>query len=124
MALCCSMHQGIPTILITRFRIGIVARSILITIGFDVNIRGVRPYSSVIEGSALASRSKVVKKEEDRFLVKENGYRKEDFMTDSGKIKKLLKTLLKREFPRSRKVRLYALGEYKPELLEKKWKVL
>jgi predicted RNA-binding protein associated with RNAse of E/G family len=49
------------------------------------------------------------------FRVLEKGYREETFEVRRNKMKKLLKTLIKREFPRSRKVRLYDLGEYDPE---------
>ena len=57
----------------------------------------------------------IVKKCEDNFLVIEDGYQHEQFLVQRGKIKKLLKNLLKKEFPRSRKVRLYTMGEYSPE---------
>jgi hypothetical protein len=56
-----------------------------------------------------------IKVSEDEFRVRENGYRTETFEVRRGKLKKLIKTLIKREFPRSRKVRLYDLGEYDPE---------
>lgn len=41
--------------------------------------------------------------------VKERGYHEEEWVVDQTNLAKLLKTLLKREFPRSRKVRLYQL---------------
>lgn len=47
----------------------------------------------------------------DTFDVQERGYHEELFQADRAKMKKLLKTLFKREFPRSTKIRLYDLGE-------------
>lgn len=53
---------------------------------------------------------------DDNFLVIQNGYEMQRF-TDVplAKIKKLFQTLLKKEFPRSTKVRLYTMGEYSEE---------
>ncbi len=48
----------------------------------------------------------LIKQGEDNFLVRENGFKQQEFQVDGKKLKKLLKTLLKREFPRSHKVRL------------------
>jgi sarcosine oxidase gamma subunit len=47
---------------------------------------------------------------EDAFDVVENGFARERFQASAGTMKKLLRTLLKREFPRSAKIRLYDLG--------------
>jgi hypothetical protein len=47
---------------------------------------------------------------EDEFSVAEDGFHKEDFRVPLSGLKKLLKTLLKREFPRSAKIRVYDLG--------------
>lgn len=41
--------------------------------------------------------------------VSERGYHDEEWVIDQTSLQKLLKTLLKREFPRSRKVRMYQL---------------
>ena len=61
-----------------------------------------------------------VKKGEDKFLIIENGYFQERFENVSiKKIKKLFKTLLKREFPRSTKIRVYNMGQYDEEEAEK-----
>jgi hypothetical protein len=46
----------------------------------------------------------------DRYDVAEDGFRREDFSVPFSGLKKLLKTLLKREFPRSAKIRVYDLG--------------
>lgn len=48
--------------------------------------------------------------EQDLFEVRESGYNDERFEVELKKMKKLLKTLFKREFPRSTKLRLYNLG--------------
>ena len=67
----------------------------------------------------------VVKKNTQDFLVIENGYYFDKFDTDINKIRKLLKPILKKEFPRSNKVRLYAMGKFdEEEALGLKRKVL
>jgi len=43
----------------------------------------------------------------DSFSVKENGFEQAAFTADLKGMRKLLKTLLKREFPRSNKIRVY-----------------
>lgn len=57
----------------------------------------------------------IVKIEDNRLLVIENGYCKDRFLITPPKLKKLLKTLLKREFPRSRKIRLYVMEKFVEE---------
>lgn len=47
---------------------------------------------------------------EQEFDVVEKGFHEERFQLPLSKMKKLLKTLIKREFPRSTKIRLYDLG--------------
>ncbi|WP_045210730.1 hypothetical protein [Desulfonatronovibrio magnus] len=60
-----------------------------------------------------------VKKDEDSYLIIENGFFHERFdNVPFKKIKKLFKTLLKKEFPRSTKVRVYNMGEYHEEAAE------
>jgi len=55
----------------------------------------------------------VVRTGEDSFDVLEHGYSDERFEdVCEARLKKLCKTLLRREFPRSTKVRLYQLGEF------------
>ncbi|RQD65399.1 MAG: hypothetical protein D5R98_03580 [Desulfonatronovibrio sp. MSAO_Bac4] len=54
-----------------------------------------------------------VKKNEDSFLIIENGFFQDRFEdVPFKKIKKLFKTLLKKEFPRSTKIRVYNMGEF------------
>jgi hypothetical protein len=67
----------------------------------------------------------IVRMAEEDLLVVENGFFKERYRSKPDKLKKLLKTLIRREFPRSRKIRLYAMGEFKDEeALNTKWKIL
>lgn len=57
-----------------------------------------------------------VRQAEDSFLVLQDGFEQARFEDVSlGKMKKLLQTLLKKEFPRSAKVRLYVMGEFDPD---------
>ncbi len=47
------------------------------------------------------------------FLVMERGFHEETWQDlDAKEVKRLLKTLLKREFPRSHKIRLYMLDSF------------
>ena len=45
--------------------------------------------------------------DEEKILVRERGYRNEDQVIEKPLLAKHLKTLIKYEFPRSRKVRVY-----------------
>jgi hypothetical protein len=54
----------------------------------------------------------IVKLAEDNLLIVENGYFEERFEIRPDKLRKVLKTLLKKEFPRSRKIRLYVLDRF------------
>jgi len=57
-------------------------------------------------------RSVAIKKiEADTFEIQENGFEKNRFESDHKGLKKLLKTLLKREFPRSNKIRVYDITD-------------
>ena len=67
----------------------------------------------------------IVNKGEENLLVIENGYYQERFHLKEEKLNKLLKTLLRKEFPRSNKIRLYVMGNFKEdEALKIKRKVL
>jgi len=57
----------------------------------------------------------IVKKSEDDFLIIEDGYFQERYNLQFDKLKKTLKTLLKKEFPRSHKIRLYVMGKFNEE---------
>jgi len=50
----------------------------------------------------------IIKQTEDNFQIREKGFQNGLFDVEAPKLKKMLKTLLKREFPRSNKVRLYS----------------
>lgn len=54
----------------------------------------------------------IIKSTTDNLSVIEDGFFKERFQVNSDKLKKLLMTLLKKEFPRSHKIRLYAMGKF------------
>ncbi|MEN8142733.1 MAG: hypothetical protein ABFQ82_03940 [Thermodesulfobacteriota bacterium] len=57
----------------------------------------------------------IVKRGDEDILVVEDGFYKDSFAVDIAKLKSLLRTLLKKEFPRSNKVRLYTMAEYSPD---------
>ena len=44
---------------------------------------------------------------EEQFAVRENGYVEHELQVAGSDLSKVLKTLIKREFPRSRKIRLH-----------------
>lgn len=48
----------------------------------------------------------VIKEEENKFLVKEHGFQEKTWEIEKTGLEKLLKTVMKREFPRSRKLRV------------------
>ncbi|MCK5231604.1 MAG: hypothetical protein KAR13_15130 [Desulfobulbaceae bacterium] len=52
----------------------------------------------------------VLKLDDNRFLVRERGYNDEEFRSDYSDLARRLKSIFKREFPRSRKLRLYRLA--------------
>ena len=56
----------------------------------------------------------IVKMSETELAFVEDGFEKQTFTEPANKLRKVLKTLIKREFPRSTKVRLYQLGPYEP----------
>jgi len=57
----------------------------------------------------------IVKVDEKKLLVIEDGYFKDRLFIKPDKLKKLLKILLKKEFPRSKKIRLYVMGKFVDE---------
>ena len=54
----------------------------------------------------------IVKETDDNLLIIENGYFQDRFYIQTSKIKKTLKVLLRKEFPRSSKVRIYSMGTF------------
>ena len=67
----------------------------------------------------------IVKLDKENLLVIETGYFEERFRVSPEKLKKLLKTLLKKEFPRSQKIRLYVMDKFvEEEAFKTKRKIL
>jgi hypothetical protein len=54
----------------------------------------------------------VLLRDDHCYSVRERGYREEEQVLDKAGLAKHLRTLIKYEFPRSRKVRLYQLENY------------
>jgi hypothetical protein len=54
----------------------------------------------------------IIRQDNDMFYVREHGYNDEIWEVDIGRLPKLLKSAMKREFPRSRKVRIYNLSAF------------
>ena len=73
-----------------------------IPIGYYLDLRTYKRNRSII----------IIKVTEDDFTIIEDGYFKERFQLKSEKLKKLLNTLLRKEFPRSHKISLYVMGRY------------
>jgi hypothetical protein len=71
-------------------------------VGHYLNLRTYKRNRSVI----------IVKQSENNLLIIEDGFSKEKFCITSEKLKKLLTTLLRKEFPRSHKIRLYVMGKF------------
>ena len=55
----------------------------------------------------------LIKEGEDFFKIIENGFYQNEFKSSFKELKKVFKKLLKTEFPRSHKIRVYNMGEYK-----------
>ncbi|MCG8336720.1 MAG: hypothetical protein MJE63_19610 [Proteobacteria bacterium] len=67
----------------------------------------------------------IVRQDQENLLVIQNGYESNRFQIKNKELKKLMKTLLKKEFPRSNKVRLYTMGNFvEAEAIGTKRKVL
>ena len=58
------------------------------------------------------------------FVVHEDGYETLTHEAGLKSMRKLLKTLFKREFPRSNKIRMYELGEFDESMRERAMKKL
>lgn len=54
----------------------------------------------------------IVKRNQSQFYIIENGYETHRFAVTQESIKKTLKKLLKKEFSRSNKIRVYQMGEF------------
>ena len=60
----------------------------------------------------------IVKMSEDDLLIIEDGFFKERFYIKTEKLKKLLAALLRKEFLRSHKIRVYVMGKFTEEEAE------
>lgn len=75
----------------------VMSRAAKLTVGSGMDLRTYKRDRSVI----------ITRVSEDLYEVMEDGFEKNWFEVDGKGLKKLLKTLLKREFPRSNKIRVY-----------------
>ncbi|MFW6324868.1 MAG: hypothetical protein ACOC0U_07375 [Desulfovibrionales bacterium] len=71
-------------------------------IGHAIDLRTYKRNRSVV----------IIRRGPDTFQLEERGYEANTFEVSSKGLVKILKILLKREFPRSNKIRLYQLGRY------------
>ena len=62
----------------------------------------------------------ILKMDEDLLSVRERGYEENEYSVSFAALPKLLKSISKREFPRSRKVRIYQLASLEEEGRERK----
>ncbi|MDA8158412.1 MAG: hypothetical protein M0034_04415 [Deltaproteobacteria bacterium] len=53
----------------------------------------------------------IIKSKEDEYCILERGFFDEEFVSDFNGLGAIFKKLLKREFPRSHKLRIYNMGE-------------
>ena len=59
----------------------------------------------------------LIREGEDSYRIIENGFYKNEFRASFKELRKIFKKLLKLEFPRSHKIRVYKMGRYTPLLL-------
>ena len=60
-----------------------------------------------------------IKEPQDKLRIIENGFEQMEFLIPTSKLEKSLKKILKREFPRSNKIRLYQMGNTPPKEYKK-----
>lgn len=78
----------------------VLERTGKLAIGHGLDLRTYKRDRSVV----------IVRKTADTFTVMQDGFEKTRHESDHKGLRKLLKTLLKAEFPRSNKIRLYTLN--------------
>lgn len=78
----------------------VMSRIKKITVGHGLDLRTYKRDRSVL----------IMRTAVDSFSVIEDGFDKEHFSADIKALKKLLKKLVKREFPRSNKIRVYEVA--------------
>ncbi|SMP03706.1 hypothetical protein SAMN06265339_0138 [Desulfurobacterium pacificum] len=61
----------------------------------------------------------LIREGEDSYRIVENGFYQYEFKSTYKELKRLFKKILKREFPRSHKIRLYNMGEFSEEKAHK-----
>jgi len=62
----------------------------------------------------------VLKTPEGRFCLRERGYLDQELEVSESQLSRYLKSIMKREFPRSRKVRVYSLSDPSQAGLQRK----
>ncbi len=82
-------------------------------IGHAIDVRTYKRNRSVV----------IARTGEDEFDVVEKGFYEDRFLISLDKMKKLLKALIKKEFPRSTKMRMYDLGESEADVHIKRKKI-
>ena len=63
----------------------------------------------------------VIKEGDGTYWVRERGYEEQQWQVEERQLPRLLKSIVKREFPRSRTLRIYSVGK---EDLDRKKKIL
>lgn len=86
------MANALPTI---------ITRTKRLAVGEGLDLRTFKRDRSII----------ITRTSEDTYSVIENGFHHETFQTNHSGLKKIMKKLLKKEFPRSNKVRVYPVAE-------------
>ena len=56
----------------------------------------------------------LIREGEDSYRIIENGFSKDEFTASFNDLKRIFKRLLRIEFPRSHKIRIYRKGKYNP----------
>jgi hypothetical protein len=85
-------------------------------------LKNAEPPGGVLLLSYKRNRSiAIIKKDAILFEIREDGYEQQVFDLSGARLARELKTLIKREFPRSRKVRVVRFAH--PEELDREWKV-
>ena len=70
-------------------------------------LRGLSPGEGLEVLSYKRNRGILILREEDSFLVRERGYLEETRRASEPELPRILKSAIRREFPRSRRLRLY-----------------
>ncbi|MBC15775.1 MAG: hypothetical protein CL942_01855 [Desulfovibrio sp.] len=86
------MANALPTIM---------TRSKKLAVGEGLDLRTFKRDRSIV----------IMRTADDTYSITEDGFHREQFKASHKSLKKIMKTLLKREFPRSNKVRIYTITE-------------